>query len=99
MNDTLKMYGSIGSEIINRYFVVAMCFKRQPRWRRLQTINCLVARPCFVSIATLPRTIHQDFGLAAPENLATLLLHRPIPGISQLRPNSKASDSLVPMIL
>ena len=40
MNDTLKMYGSIGSEIMNRYFVVAMCFKRQPRWRRLQTINC-----------------------------------------------------------
>ena len=39
MNDTLKMYGSIGSEIMNRYFVVAMCFKRQPRWRRLQTIN------------------------------------------------------------
>ena len=37
MNDTLKMYGSIGSEIMNRYFVVAMCFKRQPRWRRLQT--------------------------------------------------------------
>ena len=24
---------------MNRYFVVAMCFKRQPRWRRLQTIN------------------------------------------------------------
>ena len=39
MNDILKMYGSIGSEIMNRYFVVAMCFKRQPRWRRLQTIN------------------------------------------------------------
>ena len=39
MNDTLKMYGSIGSEIMHRYFVVAMCFKRQPRWRRLQTIN------------------------------------------------------------
>ena len=39
MNDTLKMYGSIGLEIMNRYFVVAMCFKRQPRWRRLQTIN------------------------------------------------------------
>ena len=39
MNDTLKTYGSIGSEIMNRYFVVAMCFKRQPRWRRLQTIN------------------------------------------------------------
>ena len=37
MNDTLKMYGSIGSEIMNRYFVVAMCFKSQPRWRRLQT--------------------------------------------------------------
>ena len=42
MNDTLKMYGSIGSEIMNRYFVVAMCFKRQPRWRRLQTINYVV---------------------------------------------------------
>ena len=28
MNDTLKMYGSIGSDIMNRYFVVAMCFKR-----------------------------------------------------------------------
>ena len=40
MNDSLKMYGSIGLEIMNRYFVVAMCFKRQPRWRRLQTINC-----------------------------------------------------------
>ena len=39
MNDTLKMYGSIGSEIMKRYFVVAMCSKRQPRWRRLQTIN------------------------------------------------------------
>ena len=39
MNDTLKMYGSIRSDIMNRYFVVAMCFKRQPRWRRLQTIN------------------------------------------------------------
>ena len=39
MNDSLKMYGSIGLEIMNRYFVVAMCFKRQPRWRRLQTIN------------------------------------------------------------
>ena len=26
MNDTLKMYGSIGSDIMNRYFVVAMCF-------------------------------------------------------------------------
>ena len=39
MNDTLKMYGSIGTEIMNRYFVVAMCFKCQPRWRRLQTIN------------------------------------------------------------
>ena len=39
MNDTLKMYGSIGSEIMDRYFVVAMCFKRQPRWRRLPTIN------------------------------------------------------------
>ena len=37
MNDTLKMYGSIGSEIMNIYFVVAMCFKSQPRWRRLQT--------------------------------------------------------------
>ena len=37
MNDTLKMYGSIGSEIMNRYFVVAMCFKSQPRWRRLET--------------------------------------------------------------
>ena len=24
---------------MDRYFVVAMCFKRQPRWRRLQTIN------------------------------------------------------------
>ena len=36
---TLKMYGSIGSEIMNRYFVVTMCFKRQTRWRRLQTIN------------------------------------------------------------
>ena len=39
MNDALKMYGSIGSEMMSRYFVVAMCFKRQPRWRRLQTIN------------------------------------------------------------
>ena len=39
MNDTLKMYGSIGSEITNKYFVVAICFKHQPRWRRLQTIN------------------------------------------------------------
>ena len=27
MNDTLKMYGSIGSDIMNRYFVVAMCFQ------------------------------------------------------------------------
>ena len=27
MNDTLKMYGSIGSEIMNRYFVVAMYSK------------------------------------------------------------------------
>ena len=44
MNDTLKMYGSIGSEIMNRYFVVAMCFKRQPRWRRLQTINTEMGR-------------------------------------------------------
>ena len=43
MNDTLKMYGSIGSEIMNRYFVVAMCFKRQPRWRRLQAINTIVS--------------------------------------------------------
>ena len=42
MNDTLKMYGSIGSDIMNRYFVVAMCFKRQQRWRRLQTINSVV---------------------------------------------------------
>ena len=39
MNDTLKMYGSIGSEITNKYFVVAICFKHQPRWRRLQTKN------------------------------------------------------------
>ena len=29
MNDTLKMCRSIGLEIMNRYFVVAMCFKRQ----------------------------------------------------------------------
>ena len=44
MNDTLKMYGSIGSEIMNRLdFVVAMCFKRQPRWRRLQAINTIVS--------------------------------------------------------
>ena len=42
MNDILKMYGSIGSEIMNRYFVVAMCFKSQPRWRRLQTINTAI---------------------------------------------------------
>ena len=35
MNDTLKMYGSIGSDIMNRYFVVAMCFKRQQRWRSI----------------------------------------------------------------
>ena len=46
MNDTLKMYGSIGLEIMNRYFVVAMCFKCQPRWRRLQTINSLF--PIFI---------------------------------------------------
>ena len=39
MNGTLKMYGSIGSEIMNRYFVVAMYFKHQPRLHRLQTIN------------------------------------------------------------
>ena len=25
MNDALKMYGLIGSEIMNRYFVVAIC--------------------------------------------------------------------------
>ena len=27
MNDTLKMYGSIGSDIMNRYFVVAHVFQ------------------------------------------------------------------------
>ena len=27
MNDTLKMYGSIGSDIMNRYSVVAMWFQ------------------------------------------------------------------------
>ena len=44
MND--KMYGSIGSEMMNRYFAVVMCFKRQPRWRRLQKIN-IIPDYCF----------------------------------------------------
>ena len=30
---------------MSRYFVVAMCFKRQPRWRRLQTINSFKVNP------------------------------------------------------
>ena len=43
MNGTLKMYGSIGSEIMNRYFVVAICVSNVNQdgimWHRLQTIN------------------------------------------------------------
>ena len=65
MNDTLKMYGSIGSDIMNRYFVVAMCFKRQQRWRRLQTINSVV----------LP--LKNVFsGLKSEENVTCIPIHR-----------------------
>lgn len=35
----MARFGSIGSKIKNRYFVVATCFENQPRLRRLQTIN------------------------------------------------------------
>ena len=60
MNDTLKTYGSIESEIMNRYFVVAMCFKRQPRWRRLQTILAVRSRNC--TLAAILNLIAQEPG-------------------------------------
>ena len=40
MDVNFKICGSIGSEIMNTCFVVVMCLESQPRWRRLQTINC-----------------------------------------------------------
>ena len=77
MNDTLKMYGPIGSEIMNIYFVVAMCFKSQPRWRRLQTtyicgfhvVSCRQNHiPDYIEIFKEPRT-NQNVRLSMRLNL------------------------------
>ena len=38
----LTSYGSIGSEIRNKCFVVAMHLENQPRWLQMQTINLLL---------------------------------------------------------
>ena len=42
MDVNFKICASTRLEIKNRCFMVAMCLKNQPRWRRLQTINSLV---------------------------------------------------------
>ena len=81
MNDTLKMYGSTGSEIMNRYFVVATCSKRQPRWRRLQTINMRKNIPKLQKITCkLLQTINSlfwfdnDFGIESKYHRKTVVL-------------------------
>ena len=47
MNDSFKMYGSLESEIQNKYFVVAMSFNNQPRWHRLQITNRVARAPFY----------------------------------------------------
>ena len=43
MDVNFNICNSIGSEINNRCFMIAMCLDNQPRLRRLQTINKTVS--------------------------------------------------------